>query len=229
VKDPNELQSALGLVFRDPSLLERALVHSSYINENPGRVSGHNERLEFLGDAVLGWIVAEQLYRTFPDLTEGEMTRLRASLVRGETLARVARRIGLGDFLYMGKGEESSGGRDKPPNLAGAMEAVIAAVYLDCGESTARELVLDLLQEDLKHVIDRGARADYKSRLQERVQSRLQKVPVYRIIAEEGPDHAKLFTVEVMVAGDVLGRGSGYSKKQAEMEAARAALGAFTE
>ena len=125
------------------------MVHSSYINENPAFVSGHNERLEFLGDAVLGFIVAEKLFQDFPDLNEGEMTRLRSALVRRDTLARVARAVRLGDFLYLGKGEEASGGRGKAANLAGALEAVIAATYLDQGAATTRDLVLRLLGEEL--------------------------------------------------------------------------------
>ena len=222
--DSNQLQALLGITFNEPSLLEQAMVHSSYINENPAFTLGHNERLEFLGDAILGYIAAEKLYQEFPDLTEGEMTKLRAALVRRDTLARMARGIRLGDFLLMGKGEEASGGRNKTPNLAGALEAVIAAVYLDRGVDIARELVLRLLDKEISKAISHGMSIDYKSRLQEIIQSRYQLAPVYRLVAEAGPDHDKIFTVEVMAGDSILGKGTGKSKKLAEKEAARLAL-----
>ncbi|MFC1901684.1 ribonuclease III [Chloroflexota bacterium] len=222
--DLNALQEMLGVGFHNLSLLEMAVVHSSYINENPGSVSGHNERLEFLGDAVLGFVVAEKLYRDFPDLSEGEMTRLRSALVCRDTLARVARTISLGEFLYMGKGEEISGGRDKTANLAGAMEAVIAAVFLDRGAALAGDFVLRLLDTEITGVSRQDAGVDYKSRLQELVQSRQQLTPDYRLVEAVGPEHDKNFTVEVMVDGTVMGRGNGKSKKLAEIEAARLAL-----
>ena len=222
--DSNQLQALLGITFNEPSLLEQAVVHSSYINENPAFTLGHNERLEFLGDAILGYIAAEKLYQEFPDLTEGEMTKLRAALVRRDTLARMARGIRLGDFLLMGKGEEASGGRNKTPNLAGALEAVIAAVYLDRGVDIARELVLRLLDKEISKAISHGMSIDYKSRLQEIIQSRYQLAPVYRLVAEAGPDHDKTFTVDVMVGDSILGKGTGKSKKLAEKEAARLAL-----
>ncbi|MFH1646361.1 MAG: ribonuclease III [Chloroflexota bacterium] len=226
--DLANLSAILGVTLKEPSRLERALVHRSYINENPDVVSGHNERLEFLGDAVLDFIVAEKLFRDFPDLAEGEMTKLRAALVRRETLARVARSVKLGDFLYLGKGEEASGGRDKSQNLAGALEAVIAAVYLDRGLQVATDLVFRLLGGEWEKAVRHGAGGDYKSRLQELVQSRLQTTPAYRLVDESGPDHDKQFTVEVAAENSVLGRGNGRSKKQAEMEAARAALEKLT-
>ena len=218
------LQEILRVTFNKPSLLEMALVHSSYINENPRLVSGHNERLEFLGDAILGFIIAEKLYQDFPNLSEGEMTKLRSALVRRDTLARAARAVRLGDFLYMGKGEEASGGRDKAANLAGALEAVIAATFLDQGVSTTRNLILSLLSEELAKVVSHGMGIDYKSRLQELIQSKCQSTPAYRLVAEVGPDHDKRFTVEVMAGDTVLGRGTGRSKKLAESEAARSAL-----
>jgi ribonuclease-3 len=223
--DLADLQKTLGVTFKKLSLLEQALVHSSYINENPACTSGHNERLEFLGDAVLGFVVADKLYRVFPGITEGKMTRLRAAVVRRDALARVARSIKLGDYLYMGRGEEASGGRDKTPNLASALEAVIAAVYLDRGVKAAGDMIMRLLDEEWKEAVSRGAGADYKSRLQELAQVRLQVTPVYRLVGEVGPDHDKVFTVEVVVGGEVLGSGTGRSKKLAEKEAARAALG----
>jgi len=218
------LLEMLKISFNDLSLLEQAMVHSSYLNENPSYVPFSNERLEFLGDAILGFIVAEKLYQDFPDLTEGEMTRLRSVLVRRDTLARLARDVRLGDYLYLGKGEEASGGRHKSANLVGAMEAMVAAVFLDQGLTITRELVIKLFDEELQKVIRQGAEVDYKSQLQELIQSRYQSTPDYRLIEATGPDHDKRFTVEVMLGDTVLGRGSGKSKKMAETEAARSAL-----
>ncbi|MBI2829886.1 MAG: ribonuclease III [Chloroflexi bacterium] len=217
------LQKSLGVTFRDLSLLEQALVHSSYLNEYPGLGLVSNERLEFLGDAVLGLVIAEKLYRDFPEYSEGEMTRLRSALVRRETLASVARDIRLGNHLYMGKGEESGGGRNKPRNLAGALEALIAAIYLEQGFEMAQEIVLRLFDGEIEKVT-RGEAINYKSQLQELVQAQGQPSPTYHVVEAAGPDHARKFTVEVRVGERVLGRGSGKSKKAAETEAARAAL-----
>jgi ribonuclease-3 len=229
VPDIAEFQKILGVSFKKPALLEQALVHSSYINENPAYALGHNERMEFLGDAVLNFIVADKLYREFPDLSEGRMTRLRAVLVRGNTLARIARNIRLGDFLFMGKGEESSGGRNKTPNLAGALEAVIAAVYLDLGAKAAANMVHGLLAEDWQKLITLEADIDYKSKLQEFTQSKYQSTPVYRLVSESGPDHDKVFQIEVIVNKKTLAAAAGKSKKMAETEAARLALQKLTD
>ncbi len=218
------LQKTLGISFNDSTLLEQALVHSSYINENPGLALTSNERLEFLGDAVLGLVVAEKLYWDFPRFSEGEMTRFRAALVRRETLARMARAIRLGDYLYLGKGEEASGGRRKPSNLAGVLEAVIAAIFFDQGLIATGEFILRLFNEELERVVSRGAEIDYKSQLQELTQARQQLVPVYQLLEAVGPDHDRRFTIEVKIGDTVLGRGSGKSKKTAEAEAARSAL-----
>ena len=218
------LQQTLGISFNDPSLLEQALVHSSYVNENPGFASASNERLEFLGDAVLGLVVAEKLYQDFPHSAEGEMTRLRAALVRRDALARVARTIKLGDYLYLGRGEEASGGRRKPANLAGALEAMIAAIFLDQGSTITRDFILRLFDEELQRVTSQGGGVDYKSQLQELIQAREQQAPAYRLVEAVGPDHDRRFTVEVRAGDTVLGRGLGKSKKAAETEAARTAL-----
>ena len=221
--DLAELQKTLGLRFKDPSLLEQALVHSSYINESLG-IAASNERLEFLGDAVLGFIIAGELYQRLPQYAEGEMTELRSSLVRGDALSRMAKAISLGDYLYLGKGEEASGGRRKPANLAGAMEAVIAAIFLDQGSSAARDFVLRLIAKELKKALSQGIEHDYKSQLQEIIQARHQQTPTYKVTEAVGPDHDRRFSVEVRVGDTVLGIGSGKSKKLAEIEAARAAL-----
>lgn len=218
------LQKGLGISFSDPSLLEQALIHSSYVNENPGFMLSSNERLEFFGDAVLGMVVAERLYQKLPHLTEGQMTRFRAALVRREALASMARAIKLGDYLYLGKGEEAGGGRNRPLNLAGVMEAVIAAIFLDRGLVIVRDFILKLLAPELEKVVSRGDGVDYKSELQEFVQGREQQTPAYYLIEATGPDHDRKFTIEVRLGDRVLGQGSGNSKKAAESEAARAAL-----
>lgn len=222
--DSDALQQSLGISFNDPSLLEQALVHSSYINENPGTAPASNERLEFLGDAVLGLMVAEKLYQDFPYSTEGEMTKLRAALVRRDTLARVARTIKLGDYLYLGKGEETSDGRRKSANLAGALEALIGAIFLDQGLSTAMDFIRRLLNKELQRIVSHGAVVDYKSQLQELIQARQHQTPIYQLIEAIGPAHDKRFIVEVRAGDAVLGRGTGKSKKMAETEAAYAAI-----
>ncbi len=218
------LQQVLGVRFKDPSLLEQALVHSSYVNENPGAAPASNERLEFLGDAVLGMIFAEKLFKDSPNSSEGEMTRLRSALVRRSSLASMARGIGLNQHLYLGKGEEVSGGRDKPLNLAGVLEAVIAAIFLDQGQDATRDFILRLFDTELKELASQGAGVDYKSQLQHLYQSRQQETPAYHIIEASGPDHDRRFTAEVIVGDTVLGRGYGKNKKLAETEAARSAL-----
>ncbi|MBI2831200.1 MAG: ribonuclease III [Chloroflexi bacterium] len=221
------LQRELGVVFRNTSLLGQALRHMSYINENPGFAGASNERMEFLGDAVLGLVIAEKLYQDFPDMTEGQMTGFRAAVVRGDALARIARAVNLGDYLYLGKGEEASGGRKKASNLASALEAVIAAIFLDRGLESARSFILRLFGKEMEKAMSREAVAGYKSKLQEFVQSKSQQMPTYHLIEAVGPDHAREFTVEVRVGDKALGRGKGKSKKMAEEEAARSALEPF--
>jgi ribonuclease-3 len=218
------LQKTIGVSFSDAALLEQALVHDSYVNENPAIAPASNERLEFLGDSLLGLIVAEKLFRDFPACAEGQMTRMRSELVRRGTLAKLARTIHLGDYLYLGKGEEASGGRDKMPTLAGALEAVIGAIYLDQGLAAAEQFTLALIDRGLEQPEGAGTGADFKSQLQELVQSTNQRGPGYTLIEATGPDHDKRFTVEVRVGETVLGRGSGKSKKAAESEAARVAI-----
>ena len=231
--DLAEFQRNIGITFQAPSLLAMALIHSSFINESSSDTIESNERLEFLGDAILGLIIAEKLYGDFPDFSEGKMSRLRATLVSRDTLARVAQIIRLGDFLDMGKGEEASGGRGRAANLAGALEALIAAIYLDRGILGARDFVLRLFSKELVRVSHQGIDIDYKSKLQEVMQSKHQPSPSYRLVQEEGPDHDKRFTVEVLAGNVVLGRGRGKNKKLAQSDAARLALGrlhdSFTE
>ena len=222
------LQQTLGISFSDPSLLQQALVHSSYVNENAGFAPTSNERLEFLGDAVLGFIVAEELYQRFPQFSEGEMTKLRSSLVCRDALSRMAKAISLGNYLYLGRGEEASGGRNKPANLAGVLEAVIAAIFLDQGSISTRDFVPRSLDKELNKVLSQGIKADYKSQLQELIQTRQQQTPAYKLVEAVGPDHDRTFNVEVRLGDTVLGRGSGKSKKVAEAEAARSALDQLT-
>jgi ribonuclease-3 len=213
-------ESRLGHRFKDRSLLESAWVHRSAANEHG--LSGNYERLEFLGDAVLGLIAAEWLYRGNPELPEGELARRKSALVSAEALARYARELGLGHWLLLGTGEERSGGRDKESLLADSLEAVIAAVFLDGGLRSARKVVEAFLRA-ASQSLDLGE-ADAKSELQERIQALGRDAPTYRVSAESGPDHDKRFTVEVMIDGKVAGSGTGRSKKAAEVEAARRAL-----
>jgi ribonuclease-3 len=222
-KTTSELADSLGFTFKDPAKLQQALYHRSYLNEAPQDVES-NERLEFLGDAVLGLVISERLFKDYPDLSEGKLSQIRAILVRWDALARAAERINLGDYLVLGKGEEMSGGRKRPSNLAGALEALIGAAFMDRGMKAAEKLVLKLLQPDLEEIAAQGFTADSKSELQHLAQTRWRQIPHYDLISSEGPDHAKLFTVEVSVGDHVMGRGQGRNKKQAELNAARQAL-----
>jgi ribonuclease-3 len=203
-----------------PDLLERALTHRSYAYENGGLPT--NERLEFLGDAVLGLVVTDALFRRYPDLPEGQLAKLRAGVVNARALAEVARGLDLGAYLRLGRGEETTGGRDKSSILADTLEAVIGAVYLDRGVSTTRGLVHRLFDSLLADAAERGAGLDWKTSLQEAAAAESLGVPEYRV-EESGPDHAKEFTAEAFLGGKRLGRGAGRSKKDAEQQAAEAA------
>ena len=218
------LEERLGVKFKSRALLHQAMVHSSYLNENPQPVAQSNERLEFLGDAVLGLLVADELFAAYPDLDEGKLTELRTHLVRRDTLAKAARRLDLGEALLLGRGEEADGGRGRPTNLAHAYEAVIGAIFLDRGLAAARSFVRHSLGADFAQIADRAFPIDPKSRLQEIIQARSQTTPSYRLVRAEGPDHARSFIVEVTVDGEVLGTGKGRSKQLAEKEAAQQAL-----
>ena len=222
------LEERLGYSFRNRALLETALTHSSYANEN--RASGIvcNERLEFLGDSVLGVTVADFLYRHFPDMPEGRMTRLRAELVCEQSLHRVALELHLGDYLRLGKGEEHNGGRKRASILSDAVEAVIAAMYLDAGMETAAGFIHRCLLDDVR-AIETPTFTDYKTSLQELVQRHSGQVLSYELVGEEGPDHAKTFRVQVCLNGDPIGRGTGRTKKEAEQAAAANALEALWE
>lgn len=218
------LEEALDVRFRDGGLLRLALVHSSYLNENPGEYAESNERLEFLGDAVLGVIVAEELYLVNPGWPEGKLTQARAAIVQESTLAEAARSIGLGEMLLMGKGEAVGGGRRRPSNLSSGLEAVIGAVFLDQGYDAARVAVLRVLAEQLASLEQPEIAANPKSLLQEAVQSEGLPAPSYSIVHEEGADHDRLFVAEVTVGCEVVGRGEGKRKSLAEQAAAEEAL-----
>lgn len=220
------LEERLGHSFRNRALLETAVTHSSYANEN--RASGIvcNERLEFLGDSVLGVTVADFLYRHFPDMPEGRMTRLRAELVCEQSLHRVALELHLGDYLRLGKGEEHNGGRERASILSDAVEAVIAAMYLDAGMEIAAGFIHRCLLDDVR-TIETPSFTDYKTALQELVQRQSGQVLSYELVGEEGPDHAKTFRMQVCLNGAPVGLGTGRTKKEAEQTAAASALEAL--
>jgi len=208
--------------FKDKKLLQKAMTHRSIIDSNCERHES-NERLEFLGDAVLGAVVTDELYRMFPQESEGELTRAKSYLVNRDTLAKRAMQINLGEYLLLGKGEEKSGGRKRKSILSDAFEALIGAMYLDGGIKSVQTFIRSNFFNDLESHLNKKLHHNYKSWLLEHVQSQGDSVPYYRVLEEIGPDHRKEFTVEVYVSGDVLGIGRGYTKKQAEQEAARQA------
>lgn len=217
-----ELEEAIGYQFRGVSLLRSAVTHSSYANERWHNGLLSNERLEFLGDSILGMLVAEFLYRNFPDRPEGELTRMRADMVCEKALARAAGRIGLGKYLLLGHGEEQGGGRSRDSILADAMESVIAACFLDGGMDAAQGVVQRLILVEVPRSKLRNV--DYKTQLQERIQQKKNQHLTYALVGESGPDHDKHFDVEVSLNGSVVGRGSGSSKKRAEQMAAHNAM-----
>ena len=218
----NELEKAIGYQFRNITLLQNALSHSSYANERWHDSLKSNERLEFLGDSVLGMVVAEHLYRTFPHRPEGELTRMRADMVCEKTLAKVANGLGLGKHLMLGKGEEQGGGRSRESILADAVESVIAACYLDGGMTAAVQFIQKFILVNVP--VTKLHNADYKTALQELVQQKKNQVLSYNLVGESGPDHDKHFQVELTLNGEVVGVGSGSSKKRAEQAAAQSAI-----
>ena len=214
------LEKSLGYQFHNPALLEEALRHSSYANEHRGDNVFSNERLEFLGDSVLGFVTAEYLFAKHPTAPEGELTRIRALLVCEDSLHEVAQRLKLGEYLKLGHGEESCGGRTRPSILADATEAVFAAVYLDGGIRAASELIHRVLLDKEREETAEAKRRDYKTKLQELVQRTPNQVLTYRLIGEQGPDHDKVFSFAVLLNDTVVGTGEGRSKKEAEQMAA---------
>ena len=219
-----ELEKKLNYTFRDTTLLGEALSHSSYANEHRSAGLRSNERLEFLGDSVLGVVTAEFLFLQHPDMPEGDLTRIRAALVCEQSLYEVARKLELGRYLKLGRGEEAGGGRQRTSILADATEAVIAAVYLDGGIDAASALIHRCLLDAEREEDVEERRRDYKTALQEIVQRHADQVLAYRMVGEEGPDHDKTFATEVLLNGKVIGKGVGHSKKESEQAAARAAV-----
>ena len=217
-----DLETAIGYRFQNIQLLQNALTHSSYANERWHNSLLSNERLEFLGDSVLGMLVAEYLYHNFPNRPEGELTRMRADMVCEQTLAAAANRIGLGEHLLLGHGEEQGGGRNRDSILADAMVSVIAASFLDGGISAALQIVQKYILVEVP--VTKLHNVDYKTRLQELVQQKKNQVLSYALVGQSGPDHDKKFDVEVSLNGNVVGSGSGSSKKRAEQDAARVAI-----
>lgn len=220
MKEPKEFQQKIGYQFNDEKLLTQALTHSSYANEKHMKKLSDNERLEFLGDAVLEIISSDFLYKNYTDQPEGELTKLRASLVCEPTLAICAKEIGLGDYLRLGRGEDLTGGRGRKSILSDALEAVIGAIYLDGGFANAKEFVLKYILTDIEH---KQLFYDSKTILQELIQGRHEQLS-YELIDESGPDHDKQFTVAVLVDGERVSEGEGHTKKAAEQQAAYQAL-----
>ena len=222
-----DAQKTIGYVFHQPHLLDEALTHKSHVNEARGKPCKHNERLEFLGDAVLTLIISEHLAATCPNFTEGELSKLKARLVSEVSLANAARRLDLGALLKLGRGEELTQGREKPSLLANVLEAILAAIYLDGGLGPARAFILQTFSSDLQLIRnDEGSSVplDYKTRLQEWCQREFETLPHYQIVRESGPDHQKTFEVQLAIRGEVRGIGGGKSKKEAEQMAAKQAL-----
>jgi ribonuclease-3 len=223
MRDAADLEDALGLSFRDRRLLEQALTHRSFSNEQPGRVAMDNERLEFLGDAVLAFVVSDMLFGRHPDFDEGQLSRSRASLVSRANLVTYAEQIELGEYLRLGKGEEISGGRAKPALLGNAFEAVIGALYLDSGLEAARDVLMRFLEDQIS-TIKSTISSDYKSILQELIQNTSPRAVEYRTVAQSGPDHRRRFRVEAWIGGRPVSEGTGSTKKAAEQMAAERAL-----
>ena len=218
-----KLIKLLGIQFKNPELLKQAFVHRSYLNESKKTLTS-NERLEFLGDSILSFLVSEYLYKTYEDLPEGELTNLRSSIVKTEALAEIALKLSLGDCLYLSKGEEEGGGRKNPSILADTFEALLGAIFLDIGLTPVKKIINEQLLPILPKIIAEKTYKDAKSNFQEMVQETVKLSPVYKVIQEAGPDHAKRFTVGVYVEEKLWGKGEGRSKQEAEQKAAMSGL-----
>ena len=226
IQELSSLQKQIGYTFRDILLLNKSLTHKSYVNENSQPLKD-NERFEFLGDSVLDLIVSGYMIKTFPDFAEGTLSKIRAAVVNETCLAGLARQLDLGKYLLLGKGEASSGGREKNSLLANAYEALAGAVYFDSDLETAMEIYLPVLGKEIAKYADTDRFRDYKSELQEYTQTHFNGIPNYRIVNEKGPAHAKEFEVVVLIQDNIRGRGNGKSKKEAEQSAAKSALASF--
>ena len=218
------LEQKLGVIFKNKNLLKEALTHRSYLNENPSWPLPHNERLEFLGDAVLELAVTEILFSRYPTSPEGELTSIRSALVNYQMLADIAKNMELGDYVFLSKGEAKDAGKAREVILANAFEAILGAVYLDAGYESAKNFIEKAVMGRLDEVIEKKLYQDPKSLLQEIVQEKLRATPTYSVLSEKGPDHAKIFKVGVFFNGDLIAEGEGASKQEAEVEEAKNAL-----
>lgn len=227
--DTDELERSLGYTFRDKKILLEAITHRSFYHENPDKADAYNERLEFLGDSVLGFVMVEYLFLSDSRLTESVMAKTKSYLVKESVLSEIAHSISLGRYLRLGRGEEATGGRTKRSLLADAVEALLGAIYLDGGYEQARRLILRLFRDKIDAVMRSGQFQDFKTELQERTQLLFNAIPEYRTVKQEGEEHRKIFTVEVYITGTKYGTGCGKSKKEAETIAAREALSKFEE
>jgi len=223
-KKLEEFQQTIGIRFKNQALLDKALTHRSYINEHKISDSESNEKLEFLGDAVIGKVVCQHLFKEFPELDEGELSRLKSMIVSTSTLADAGRSLGLGRYLQLGKGETETGGMCRTSILADAFEALVGAIYLESGNAKTTEFIVDRLSAKIESFHEGRGQRDFKTDFQEFVQAKYHRRPVYRVISETGPGHDRTFEVQVIIDGKVCGQGSGHSKKQAEQEAARQAM-----
>lgn len=219
-----KLEKLIGITFKDKDLLDRAFVHKSFMNEYKGKDKRDNERLEFLGDAVLELVVTEFLFKTYPDKSEGELTNWRSALVKGKNLAKVGDELKLGTYLYLSKGEEKSGGRKKNYILANTLEALIGVMYLDKGYEITHQFIHDYILTDLEQILEEGLHIDAKSKLQELSQEQFDMTPEYKLVKEQGPDHAKKFVMAAFFGVRKVAEGEGSSKQKAEEDAARRAL-----
>lgn len=219
-----ELQSKIGVTFKDITLLQKALIHRSYVNEHKDEVDTNNERLEFLGDAVLELITSDYLFRTYTDRAEGDLTSFRSAIVKTESLAQAARELGYGEYLMLSVGEQETGGRDKDYLLANTFESILGAIYLDQGYEICKELIYKTLLPKLEDIVRDRSDIDSKTKIQELAQSIYKVTPEYEVVKEDGPDHNKTFTVIVKVGDKVIGQGVGSSKQKAEEQAATSGI-----
>jgi ribonuclease III len=225
--DISHLENSLGYCFSDKKIFLEALTHKSFFHENPDKADAYNERLEFLGDSVLGFVIVEYIFLSDYKLTESVMAKTKSYLVKESVLSEIAKAISLGKYLRLGKGEEVTGGRTKRSLLADAVEALLGAVYIDGGYEKARSLIIRLFRERIDAIILSGEFHDFKTELQEKTQLLYSAIPEYKIIRQEGAEHKKLFTIEVYIEGERYGAGTGKSKKEAETLAAKEALQKF--
>ncbi|MEX0621609.1 MAG: ribonuclease III [Candidatus Woykebacteria bacterium] len=223
-KNLSALEKGLGFKFKNKDLLKTAFIHRSYLNEHPNEKLPNNERLEFLGDAVLGLVVSEHLYQSYPDHPEGDLTNFRSSLVNAKALSKVAQSLNLGEYLYLSRGEEATGGRNRQYILANTFEALVGAIFLDRGLQISKKVIETNLLIFLAEIIEKKLYKDFKSLLQEKSQEKLSLTPTYKLIEERGPDHAKVFKIGVLIGNRKISEGAGNSKQAAEQEAAKQAL-----